>query len=107
MDRIEMKLDLKADVSLVNEVASRQAAFEQRMDDVMTGKVVSPLSAMYMQRFTDMEKAVEKMEMEDVQRVAVVEAAKSKADGRYSQLLWIVSLMTIANIAVTLVLRVV
>lgn len=103
LDRIELKLDLKADTSRVVELEVKQQALEQLIADMASGKHISPLSAMYLERFNQMEKSIEKMETEDSNRAAVLLAAKEVADSRYIRLSWVVGGATIFNILVNLI----
>lgn len=97
LDRIELKLDLKADVARVSELETRHVALEKLFNDMATGKVVSPLSALYLERFNQMERTIERMEGEDSNRAAVLASAKAKADDRYSRLTVAVGGATLVN----------
>lgn len=62
--RIEAKLDAKAD-------AARLIALEDHVRDLEAGRIVSPLSQLYLSKFNDLEKAVETLDEKDKAREAV------------------------------------
>lgn len=100
LDRIELKLDLKADVARVSELEGRHVALERMVSDMATGRTVSPLSALYLDRFKKMEETIDKMADEDSNRAAVLTAAKAKADDRYSRLMVAVGVGTLVNLLI-------
>lgn len=83
LERIENKLDLKADVVRVVAVEARMTTLEQMITDAMTGKTTSALSQLYLTKFGEMEKAIEALERKDVSREAVLEVAKDRVDSRF------------------------
>ncbi len=57
LDRIELKLDLKADASRVVELESKLTSLDHDLDSVLNGTRVSPRISMAIERLTELEKA--------------------------------------------------
>ncbi len=94
LDRIESKLDAKADLV-------RLEALERHITDLETGRVMSPASQQLMQQF---QQAL--IDVQDLKRNAEVRAAalaaekdaiKTIADARYAGMRTMVSIATIIN----------
>lgn len=83
LERIEAKLDLKADLARVASVEARQTALEQLLTDMMTGKTTSALGQLYLNKFTDMEKTIELLEEKDRTREVLAAAGKDRVDSRF------------------------
>jgi hypothetical protein len=107
LDRIELKLDLKADNSKVLELEAKHNALEDQLRRMVTGETTSPMGQLYLKRFTDMEQSIEHIESREVARQAVVESTKVNADSRYSTLLWVVGISVILNFVFTFVMTLV
>ena len=99
LDRIELKLDLKADASRVTELEVKHVALERYIQDMVSGQVQSPLGQLYMQRFTEMEKSIESLEEADSNKQAVADAVKEAAESRYKTLTWAVGIAMLVNVA--------
>lgn len=102
LDRIESKLDLKADVSLVAALEARMVLFETKLTGLLTGTNLSPRSEAFIARFEKLEKVVDKMEDDEEIRKGILESAKKTADEKYDRLMWIVGLVTIINLLVNI-----
>lgn len=102
LDRIERKLDLKADTARVEALESVVDALEKHLTDFTTGRVITPTGAEYLRRFNEMEKGLEVLEQSDSNRTAVAQAIKATADSRYRGLLWVVGIATVFNILFSL-----
>lgn len=88
LNRIETKLDTKADVV-------RLQALEDHVRELEAGRIVSPLSQMYLGKFADMEKAVELLEEREAARAAV---AKARDESNNSRTRWIAAAASVAMI---------
>jgi hypothetical protein len=102
LDRIELKLDLKADMTRVVELEARHAALELSISRMVSGETTSPLGQLYLQRFNEMESSIEDLKTKDQNREAVALAVKSDADRRYGTLLWIVGVASLFNVGLAL-----
>lgn len=98
LERIELKLDLKADLSRVTELESRHVALDHKLSGLIDGTIQPLRSAEYLRRFEQMESAVDKLEDDESNRQAVLEAAKRTADEKYTRLAWVVGIATIGNL---------
>lgn len=98
LERIELKLDLKADTTRVVELEAKHNALAESLRRMASGESTTPLSQLYLQRFTEMEKSIEILEQKDSNREAVLATAKSSADSRFALLAWAVGLGTLFNI---------
>lgn len=103
LDRIELKLDLKADVTLVQALELRLASTEALITGLHTGTVSSPRAEALIARFENLEKVVDKMEDQDEVAAGVLKAAKESADKKYDRLMWIVGIVTLANLLINIV----
>jgi uncharacterized protein YdcH (DUF465 family) len=83
LDRIELKLDLKADTSRVVELEAKHNALEDSIRRMVSGETTSPMGQLYLQKFVDMEKSIEELEAKDLTREAVLQAAKAQVDARF------------------------
>lgn len=101
LDRIELKLDLKADQTALAGLEAKHNALETLISDMSTGKIVTPLSAMYLEQFNSLKKSVEAMEDEDRGRAAVLAAAKGSSDQRFNRLAWAVGIMSVISMLVS------
>jgi hypothetical protein len=102
LDRIELKLDLKADNTRVMELEAKHNALEDQIRRMVNGETTSPIGQMYLQRFTDMEASIEAIEVRESNRQAILDATKQSADSRYSTLLWIVGISIVVNAIITI-----
>ena len=106
LNRIESKLDLKADESRVKALETRHEMLSKFVDDVMGGRIVSPMSADYLKRFTDLENHVEALQLADSNKEAVARAVLNTANTRYRLLMWAVGIATVLNFAFAAVLAI-
>lgn len=125
LDRIEHKLDLKADTARVEALEHVVEAVERTVSDALSGRTMTAQGQEYLRRFTEMERSlaqlertgsshaaealslarqneseIEKLQLADSNRHAVAQALEDKADTRYRALLWIVGIATIVNLLV-------
>ncbi len=105
LDRIELKLDLKADSTRVAALEAKHNALERQFSDMASGKTTTPLGTMYLERFSNMEKSVERLEDNESNRAAVLLAAKDKADAQATRLAMFVGLAVFGNVVFTIVMR--
>jgi hypothetical protein len=56
---------------------------------------------MYLDQFKALQRSVELMEDEDRGRAAVLEAAKDRADDRYTRLAWVVGVVSVLSMLVS------
>lgn len=97
LDRIESKLDLKADLVRLEALETKQKLFEDHVNDLISGRTMSAQSQEYLRRFTGMEEAIDKLNSEWSNRVAVAQAVEKAGDARYRSLMWLVGLATLFN----------
>jgi uncharacterized protein YdcH (DUF465 family) len=83
LERIELKLDLKADSSRVAELEAKHNALEESIRRMVSGETTSPMGQLYLTKFTDMEKSIESLELKDLTREAVLQSAKAQVDSRF------------------------
>lgn len=100
LDRIELKLDLKADVALVQALELRLAQSEQRIADMYSGAAMSPRGVELLNRFENLERTVDSLEDESKTREAIVRTAREDSDRKYDRLMWVVGIVTLANMLV-------
>jgi len=98
LERIELKLDLKADLSRVTELEARHVSLDNKLSGLIDGTIQPPRSAEYLRRFEKMEATVDRLEDDESNRQAVLEAAKRTADEKYTRLAWVVGIVTILNL---------
>lgn len=98
LERIELKLDLKADLSRVTELEARHVALDNKLSGLLDGTIQPPRSAEYLRRFERMEETVDRMDDAESNRQAVIDAAKRSSDEKYSRLAWVVGIATILNL---------
>ena len=103
LERIELKLDLKADLVRVTELENRHSALDQRLRGVLDGTIQLAHLAEYVRRFEKLEVVVDRLEDEESNRQAVIESAKRVADEKYSRLAWVVAAVTIINMVVNFI----
>lgn len=94
LERIEQKLDAKADLV-------RLEALERHITDLETGRVVSPTTQVLMGQFQtalqDIDNLKRDQDIKDASLAAEKEAIKTIADTRYSSLKTLVAVATVIN----------
>lgn len=107
LERIESKLDLKADVVQVVELKASHEALKQHVNDMVSGNVRTALSEVYMAQFTDMKATLDVLEEESKKREAVAMAVKERADARFKVMSWVVGGATTLNVLVAIAFAIV
>lgn len=120
LDRIESKLDSKADLATVLALESRMRVLEdsgspdarealskvnnlsQHLNDIETGRALNPISQQYLQQFNDMRKEISELKQGESNREAVQTAARQTSDDRYRSIMLIVGFATAFNLFITL-----
>lgn len=103
LERIELKLDLKADLSRVTELEQRHVTLDNKLSGLIDGTIQPPRATEYVRRFEKMAESVDRLEDDESNRQAVLESAKRTADEKYIRLAWVVGLTTIANFVVNFI----
>ena len=128
LNRIEDKLDSKAETARVEALEVTVDNLEARMNDYATGRITTPNTQEYLRRFQAMEQAltdlqrhgspeaqeavtavarlgsrIEALELSESNRGAIASALKETADVRYRTLMWVVGLVSILNVIVALI----
>ena len=106
LDRIESKLDLKADLVRVSALEAELASFKSNINDLVSGRTMSAQSQEYLKRFVSMEEAIDTLNNEWSNRKAVAEAVERAGDARYRSLMWLVGLATVFNFVLMLAIGV-
>ena len=83
--------------STAREALQTARTTDRRIDDMESGRVISPNAQSYLKRFTDMEQAIDEFERQRVATLAVATAAEKVGDARYRALLWVVGIATAVN----------
>ena len=102
LDRIEHKLDLKADAARVEALEIVVDGLQKNFNDALSGRTISPQAQDYIRRFAEMERSIDQLEQSDSNKVAVAQAIKDTADVRYRSLLWVVGIVSVLNMAVAI-----
>lgn len=119
LERIEAKLDAKADLAVHQALALRVEAIEatgspdarealaiakkveSHLQDMETGRSMSPQGMEYLKRFTEMESTIEDLKRRDAIRDAQQEtrssAVREISDARYNSLRTVVAIVAIAQ----------
>lgn len=108
LEKILGKLDRKADETRVTELEARHTTLEHLLNDLLSGRLMTPPSAQTQEsvrtnihRLETIESEIDDLQKKDSNRVAVAEAIKSTADNRYRQLLWLVGITTVASLVIS------
>jgi hypothetical protein len=102
LDRIEHKLDLKADTARVEALEIVVDGLQKNFNDALSGRTISPQAQDYIRRFAEMERSIDQLEQSDSNKVAVAQAIKDTADVRYRSLLWVVGIVSLLNMAIAI-----